>query len=349
MDSIHSTSYLSQSLPIFYMPVRQHQNTQKPDYDPLPEPQIRKRFLRDELRGKRTRGSHADSKKLAAQMVAFKPLTPLNSTELSLLKQYLAENFDWMQGHMTRSIDAFRADGEGDKQVGDRLSNLKKWRESTRHTETFGRATFTEDISLSHWSSGSGLAKPLAGWLDETFALKPNGPIDFLDVGAGECQFAEKVKLDLGERAMVQATTLDSSPHGKVDKVHLLTGEYYPQEFDQKFDVITSQKAFEFSLFPHLFLENIAKSLKPSGKAGIYAPMSSGFDSFSEPFQEKAAKYYALKSPDEMSYEALDRMEKKRGISTRFQTSLDGYQPHGTLKNADRKNPLGCIFMERAL
>jgi SAM-dependent methyltransferase len=91
--------------------------------------------------------------------------------------------------------------------------------------------------------------------------------LQILDLGSMTSQMLSEVKDIFKDTIVTHGLSPLHCPQYKVDHFHCLYGEYLPKSFANKFDLIVSQRAIEYAMFPDLILENIVQSLAPGGEA----------------------------------------------------------------------------------
>ncbi len=93
--------------------------------------------------------------------------------------------------------------------------------------------------------------------------------VKILDVGCGQAHMLHELKEKLGDKVETHGLAPVDDEILPIDQFHLLHAEYLPKEFENKFDVITSQVAIDYSLLPHVALRNIARCLAEDGVARV--------------------------------------------------------------------------------
>jgi SAM-dependent methyltransferase len=93
--------------------------------------------------------------------------------------------------------------------------------------------------------------------------------IRVLDVGSADAQMLHELKEKMGNRVETHALNPFDEPRFEVDYYHMLAAEYMPAEFRGYFDLIVSNRALEYVLFPHHALNNIVQAIAPGGRAEI--------------------------------------------------------------------------------
>lgn len=314
-----------------------------PDYGLLPQPPYLRRIIRDARLGRVAGASHAYSRKLAAQLLSSEPLTPLSNEERGLLKAYLTETFDETQDDAHRKVTVLLGDGVEPPELLHRLTSLDGWDTEFEMPTKSGSKRKT---ALSIWRSMGGLSSQLDQWFRSAMERKTGGgrQVVFMDVGAAECQFAHEVKETYGSDVLVHATGLESQPHAPVDFFHQICGEHFPKDFGGLFDVVVSQGALEFSLLPHIFIENVAKSLALNGEAGLKFDAVIGMPSImDEKLADRVRGYYGQRGVFERINDTLRSLGESASVEGFvIQTRRDGTQEVFTL---DEANVTGCSLM----
>jgi len=238
------------------------------EYDLLALPQIRRRLLRDAYADRAGGASKSHSKRMVDGLLRLKPLTSLTGEEYELLRLYLIEHFSQAQEMLYEKTNFLRPIDRPEGLVG-RLSRHELWAREFDFERIPGRV---EKATMGVWSSKDRLSEGIDAWFWKAMDKRVEEgqrPVDFLEIGAAECQFAEKVKRRYGAGVIVHASSLESQPHKDVDRFHLLCTEFMPETFNAGFDVVVANWAAEFAVFPHIFISNAVKCLREGGEAAI--------------------------------------------------------------------------------
>ena len=209
----------------------------------------------------------------------FKPLVSISLGEKELLQAHTNNELDHAYRHYVNLANGLLSGkvtiGEmltGNYQIATREEAVKALSDGHVFTFSARKVGCGEFQGLGIYGSG-GLDRYLnEGGLDilndaEKIYADKNRAIRVLDVGSATAIMLFELKEKMGARVETHALSPTDEPHCKVDYSHVLTAEYLPMEFSKYFDLITSHRALEYSIFPHLALRSITRALAPGGRA----------------------------------------------------------------------------------
>jgi len=213
--------------------------------------------------------SQREVRRVVKEMFSFEPLVKPSSAQLSLMKDWALNNVGrFMQDNREY---AFK-NGHSSVQL---YSTRDKPPQKVDLLDVFSNGEF--------YYRANNLTPPyLSGGLDR-YRKEHRVPVDdiirrlstqktklqMLDLGSMTSQMLSEVKDIFKDKIVTHGLSPFHCPQYKVDHFHCLYGEYLPKSFANKFDLIVSQRALEYSMFPDLILENIVQSLAPGGEAYI--------------------------------------------------------------------------------
>jgi len=136
------------------------------------------------------------------------------------------------------------------------------------NVDSFARGLLDPSRKVTCRDGSRGLEEylPVGETVEEQLGLR-NPPIRVLDIGSGSAKMLHELKLEFGDLVETHALSPKPEPHYPVNYYHCLCGEYMPLEFATKFDVVVSQMAIMYALFPDRILKNAFLALSPTGAA----------------------------------------------------------------------------------
>lgn len=225
--------------------------------------------------------SPREARRTVGQMFGFKPLTPVAPNELSLLKMATRQTVARLADGYSRKVH-----NELSSQPGEFLRRVKVQEARQKLSDVIEYSPSLLSIQGSRDLDGYRAEVGFDVLKDATeLHQKRKRPIRVLDVGSSTAIMAHDLKEKMGVNVEVHALSPENEPHFKAGPYHVLTAEYMPATFREKFDLIVSSRALEYSILPNLALQNIAGSLAPGGMAKLqWRPARARFDF---PGQEK--------------------------------------------------------------
>jgi SAM-dependent methyltransferase len=258
---------------------------------PVQGPQQRRRLLKElgkDKPRKKFSVSPREIRRSVGKMFSFRPLTPLNAAELSLLKKHTTGYVERHVGYWDKPVldllsGKSRLEASYGTQTGPFGKKTTKPRTSTLRKmfsdgKKFYAAVISNEKDAHGVGSGSrGLKEYLKeGGIDVLNLAKSahrqlGRSVRILDVGSETAKMLSELKEKLGSKVELHALNPVNTPREKgVDAYHMLVAECMPIEFRRKFDLIVSHRAMEYTLFPHLALRNIVEALAPGGRADLH-------------------------------------------------------------------------------
>ncbi len=223
------------------------------------------------------------------RLLGFEPLHSLSKSERTALREKMAHEinqdvdrqFDNARKLITGKMKLRRYGknrmfprGRPLKMTPERLTKLF----SSGSAVSAHLATEHEGEGRSSYTLGGYGARGAKGYAMESLGFNPvdlarkavrrkKGPIRLLDVGSQDSRALFDIKKALGKKVETHALSPTDVPRFPSDAYHFLAAEHLPTEFREKFDLIISNRALEYSIFPHLAIQNIALALAPQGRA----------------------------------------------------------------------------------
>jgi SAM-dependent methyltransferase len=210
--------------------------------------------------------SQREVRRAVKEMFSFEPLVNPSRTELSLLKNWALSAVGSFMQRNREKVYKIGSSPEQPHSMSDEQPQRADLLSMLSNGESYSK---TAGLSY-YWSRGLRDYRekhrvPVDDIIGQLSAGKSK--LQILDLGSMTSQMLSEVKDIFIDTIVTHGLSPFHCPQYKVDHFHCLYGEYLPKSFANQFDLIVSQRAIEYAMFPDLILENIVQSLAPGGEA----------------------------------------------------------------------------------